>query len=118
MAIVPSDYGNPEDFRGDDGMKAPLFTYVFVSTHIRFTLRTRYSHSTQVAVSLVLNTEEILGQLSCYGTHIRRLHPGLVLVFDLITCLGLFLSSYLVIFPTMFQFPLAKDLIWVSTALA
>ncbi|KAL5330062.1 hypothetical protein ACEPPN_003586 [Leptodophora sp. 'Broadleaf-Isolate-01'] len=100
MAIVPSDYGNPEDFRGDDGMKAPLFTYVFV------------------AVSLVLNTEEILGQLSCYGTHIRRLHPGLVLVFDLITCLGLFLSSYLVIFPTMFQFPLAKDLIWVSTALA
>lgn len=72
----------------------------------------------QVAVSLVLNMEEILSKVSCYNVHIRRLHPGLVLVFDLITCLGLFLSSYLVIMPTMFQYPLAKDLIWVSTALA
>ncbi|KAG4417236.1 hypothetical protein IFR04_009606 [Cadophora malorum] len=100
MTIVPRDYGSPGDFRGGDGMKAPLFTYIFV------------------AVSLVLNTEETLSQLSCYKNHFRRLHPGFVLVFDLITILGLFLSSYLVVFPTMFQFALARDLIWVSTALA
>ncbi|KAH7355151.1 hypothetical protein BKA65DRAFT_549218 [Rhexocercosporidium sp. MPI-PUGE-AT-0058] len=100
MTILPNDYGNPGDFRGGDGMKAPLFTFVFV------------------AVSLALNSEEILSQISCYKTHIRRLHPGLLLIFDLITCLGLFLSSYLVMFPTMIQFPLAKDLISVSTALA
>ncbi|KAK0120692.1 hypothetical protein ONS96_010895 [Cadophora gregata f. sp. sojae] len=100
MTIVPSDYGSPGDFRGGDGMKAPLFTYVFVTA------------------SLTLNTEEALSQLSCYKNHIRRLHPGLVLVFDLIIILGLFLSSYLVMFPTMFQFALARDLIWISTALA
>ena len=30
MTIVPRDYGSPGDFRGGDGMKAPLFTYIFV----------------------------------------------------------------------------------------
>ncbi|PVH76779.1 hypothetical protein DL98DRAFT_535424 [Cadophora sp. DSE1049] len=30
MTIVPSDYGNLGDFRGGDGMKAPLFTYIFI----------------------------------------------------------------------------------------
>lgn len=69
----------------------------------------------KVSVSLILNIEETLSQLPCYRHHINRLHPVLVLVFDLIIILGLFLSSYLVIFPTMFQFELARDLIWVST---
>ncbi|KAL2070517.1 hypothetical protein VTL71DRAFT_13543 [Oculimacula yallundae] len=100
MTLVPSDYGSLGDFREDGGMKAPLFTFVFVG------------------VSLILNIEEILSRISCYKDHLRRLHPAFVLSFDLITCLGLFLSSYLVIYPTMFQFPLARDLIWVSTALA
>ena len=32
MTIVPKDYGSPGDLRGGDGMKAPLFTYIFVSS--------------------------------------------------------------------------------------
>ncbi|CZS88875.1 uncharacterized protein RCO7_14132 [Rhynchosporium graminicola] len=100
MTIVPSDYGNLGDFRGGGGMKAPLFTFIFV------------------ALSLVLNIEQIISRISCYNRHMGRLHPALVLCFDLLTCLGLLFSSYFIIYPTMYQFPLAKDLIWVSTVLA
>ncbi|CAL3967158.1 unnamed protein product [Diplocarpon coronariae] len=99
MSIVPSDYGNHEAVEGE-GMLPPLFTFIFV------------------AISLILNTEEIISRMPCYRIHFRRLHPAFVLAVDIIASLGLLLSAYVVMFPAMFQFPLVRELIWVSTALA
>ncbi|KAK2624477.1 hypothetical protein QTJ16_006427 [Diplocarpon rosae] len=99
MSIVPSDYGYHEALEGEV-MLPPLFTFIFV------------------AISLILNIEEIISRMPCYRLHFRRLHPAFVLAIDIIASLGLLLSAYVVVFPAMFQFPLVRELIWVSTALA
>lgn len=70
----------------------------------------------QVSLSLIVNFEELFR--ATQSEHSRRIHPAFVLVFDLLAMLGLLFSAYLVLYLSMFQFALVRDVIWVSTALA